>query len=212
MKHRANKRKRGNAVVEFGLAASLMIPVMIGSTGVGLTLNRSIQVAQVTRDTTKMYFTGVDFSDSNNQKIVGRLASGMGLASNSSGAINTSGNGVVVLSRVVKVGATECILGGYSSGNCPNKDQLVVTRRQVIGNSSLMTSRFGDPNSALIGAGGHIAASDYADEASVVVSSSSPAGALGLVAGQYTYVGEAFFQAPQWTGFFTNRAYAFNMM
>jgi Flp pilus assembly protein TadG len=210
---RRNKNgRRGNAVVEFGLAASLMIPLLIGSTGVGLTLNRSMQVAQVTRDTTKMFFTGVDFSDANNQKLVGRLASGMGLASNSSGTINPSGNGVVILTRVVKVGATECILGGYSNGVCPNKDQLVVTRRLVIGNSSLITSRFGSPNAALIGAGGNIVATDYADEASVVVPSTTPAGSLGLAAGQYTYVGESFFQAPQWSGFFTNRAYAFNMM
>lgn len=206
------RNRRGNAVVEFALAASIMVPAIIGASGVGMQLGRSIQVAQVTRDAAKMYFTGVDFTVTANQKILGRLAYGLGLASDAGGTINPSGNGVLILSRVVKVGATECILGGYSTGVCPNKGALVVTRRVVVGNSSLRASEFGIPGSTFIQANGDINPADYADEVSVIVPFTAPTQHLGLLDGQYTFIAESFFKSPAMAGFKANQSYSFNMM
>ncbi len=212
LRNMRNKKTRGNAIVEFALAASVMIPAIIGSAGVGMQLGRSIQVAQVSRDTCKMFFTGVDFSIANNQKLIGRLAYGMGLASSADGTINPTGNGLVILTRVQKVGAAQCQLGGYSSGNCPNKGALVIIKRVNIGNTSLTPSHFGNPSSMLLQGGGEVLAADFADEASLVVPSAAPTQHLNLADGQYTYVTESFFRMPSMAGFGGNQSYAFNMM
>lgn len=208
---RKNKTK-GNAIVEFALAASVMIPAIIGSAGVGVQLGRSIQVAQVSRDTCKMFFTGIDFTTASNQKLVGRLAYGMGLASSSDGTINPTGNGLVVLTKVQKVGSSQCQLGGYSNGNCPNKGLLVIVKRVAFGNTSLRQSSFGMPPNMMIQGEGEVLASDFADESSLVVPATAPTQYLNLTDGQYAYVTETFFRMPSMSGFGASNSYAFNVM
>lgn len=206
------KHRRGNAIVEFALAASVMIPAIIGSAGVGMQLGRSIQVAQVSRDTCKMFFTGVDFSTANNQKLVGRLAYGMGLASSADGTINSTGNGLVILTKIQKVGSAQCQLGGYSNGICPNKGSLVVTKRIRFGNTTLTQSHFGNPSAMLVQSDGEVLAGDFADESSLVVPTTAPSQHLNLADGQYAYVAETFFRMPSMAGFGANQSYAFNVM
>src|ERR1017187_8904082 len=110
---KSKSRQKGNSIIEFALVAPFMVTALLGVVGIGMTLARAIQVNQVTRDTGHMFFDGVDFSQTSNQNIVGRLAYGMGLASDNVGGINTSGNGTIILSQIIKVGANECTNGGY---------------------------------------------------------------------------------------------------
>jgi hypothetical protein len=181
--------------------------------GVGMTLSRAIQVNQVTRDTGHMFFDGVDFSQTPNQNIVGRLAYGMGLASDSVGTINTSGNGTIILTEIIKLGATECNNGGYATtASCPNYNQLVVEKRIVIGNSGLRTSAFGTPSAGLLAADGSITSHNYCTDASVLVPATSAAPSLNLAAGQYSFVAESYFVTPALTGFLGNQAYSYILM
>ena len=208
-----NKRS-GNVVIEFALTFTLMVPLLLGTVGAGLTMSRSIQVTQVARDTGRLYYQGVDLSTSANQKIVGRLAYGMGLASDANGTINTSGRGVVIVSKLLKIGTAECANGGFSGGligACTNNGLLVVVRRIVIGNASLRTSAFGSPGSGIILSDGTINASDYCTSNTVLVPGGATAQSLGLTAGQYTFATEAFFTTPELSGFFANQAYATNL-
>jgi hypothetical protein len=205
--------ERGNAIMEFAAVAPFMAITFLGVVGVGFTLGRAIQVVQVTRDTDHMFFDGVDFSSSANKQIVGRLAYGMGLASDSAGTINTSGTGVVILTQIIKLGATECANGGYATtGACPNYNKLVIEKRVVIGNSTLKTSNFGTPASGLIATDGSITAANYCTDSSVIVTAGSTAYSLNLTAGQYSYITESFFTIPTLANFGANQAYSFIMM
>jgi hypothetical protein len=199
--------------MEFALVAPFMVTALLGVVGIGLTLSFAIQVNQVTRDTGHMFFDGVDFSITANQNIVGRLSYGMGLASNSLGNINTSGNGVVILTQIIKVGAAECTNGGYATtASCPNFNALVIEKRIVIGNSGLRTSAFGTPLSSLVATDGSISAVNYCTAPSAVVTSTSPAVSLNLLAGQFSYVVESYFVNPALAGFLSDSDYSYVMM
>ena len=210
---KTNRRENGNSILEFSIIAPFMVTALLGTIGVGFTLGRAIQINQVTRDSGHMFFDGVDFSQTANQKIIGRLSYGMGLASDPVGTINTSGNGVVILTQIIQVGATECANGGYSSvGSCPNYNDLVIEKRIVIGNSSLLNSAYGTPSAGLITSDGSITPNDYCTSSSAVVTTGSRASNLNLVGGQYTYVVEAYFVTPTLSGFWSNSAYSYVMM
>lgn len=191
-----------------------MMLSLLGVVGIGLTLGYAIQVNQLTRDTGHMFFDGVDFSLTSNQNIVGRLSNGMGLASDSVGDINATGNGVIVLTQVIEVGANECNLANLSANtsSCPNLGQLVIEKRIVIGNSSLRTSSFGSPTAALIQSDGSITPSNYCTNSSVVVPSTSAAATLSLAADQYSFIVESYFVTPALSRFFGNAAYSYVMM
>lgn len=200
-------------MIEFALVLPFLVLALLGVVGVGLTLSRGIQVTQVARDTGHMFFDGVDFSLAGNQQIVGRLAYGMGLASNGQGVIDTNGNGTVILSQIIKVGAIECTNAGYATVFvCPNYNQLVIEKRIVIGNSGLRTSAFGTPSAAVLQSDGSILPHDYCTDSSVLVSATSTASSLNLTADHYTYAVESFFIVPSLGGFLANSAYAFVMM
>jgi hypothetical protein len=213
MKTYSNSREKGNSLIEFALVLPFLVLALLGVVGVGMTLSRGIQVTQVTRDTGHMFFDGVDFSLAGNQQIVGRLAYGMGLASNAQGVIDTSGNGIVILSQIIKVGPIECLNAGYASILlCPNYNQLAIEKRIVIGNSGLRSSTFGTPSSALVQSDGTISPHDYCTDPSVLVSSTSTVSSLNLTADHYTYAVESYFVVPSLGGFLADSAYAFVMM
>jgi len=210
---KSKSREKGNSILEFALIVPFMVTALLGVVGIGMTLARAIQVNQVTRDTGHMFFDGVDFSQTANQNIVGRLAYGMGLASDNVGDIDTNGNGTIILSQILKIGATECSNGGYATtASCPNYNQIVIEKRIVIGNSSLRTSSFGTPSSTLIATDGSLTAHNYCTDPSAVVPSTSAAPSLSLTAGQYSYVVESYFITPSLSGFLGDQAYSYIMM
>jgi len=175
-------------------------------------LSRAIQVSQVARDSAHMFFDGVDFSVTGNQQVIGRLGLGMGLASDSLGTIDTNGNGVVILTQMLMVGDAECTAGGYPSGTtCPNRNQLVIEKRIVIGNTARRSSSFGSP-SVPIQADGSILPSDYCTDASAVVTAGAPPNNLGLASGQYTYGVESYFIMPELMQMLAHDSYSYILM
>jgi hypothetical protein len=211
---KSKSRQKGNSILEFAVVAPFMVMSLLGVVSVGLTLRQAVQVNQVARDTGHMFFDGVDFSQTTNQNIVGRLAYGMGLASDALGDINTSGNGVVILTQVIEVGANECTMANLAANSsaCPNLNSLVIEKRIVIGNSSLRTSAFGTPTAALIQSDGSITPANYCTNASVKVTVTSPATTLNLAVDQYSFIVESYFTTPSLTGFLGNSAYSYVMM
>lgn len=183
--------ERGSALIEFLLCASLLIiPMILGTTVLGLNLVRDIQVTELCRDATHMYSQGVDFTQTSYQTELFKIAQGLNISS-------TGGNGVIILSTITYVDSAACSAGGYGSSGCTNENYTVFTRQVVIGNSSLYTSAFGTPPV-------DSSNSDNVTQANQLTSSSARAQSGGAnfslvpltASTQYAYVGEVYFTTP----------------
>jgi hypothetical protein len=187
--------ERGSALVEFVLCFGLFwVPLFLGTLVIGFNLIRAVQVTQVCRDAGHMYSFGIDFSQTGYKNLLASLAPGLSVD-----PAGTGGRGVVILSTVTYVDATQCQAGGYSS-TCPNQGQIVFTRRIVVGKTSLHTSAFGTPNSSLVDSSGNVRAgsnsgtSGYLNDSSAIATGFS--NVLSLTSGQqYAYVSEMFVQS-----------------
>lgn len=181
------RRNAGNAIIEFAIAFALLLPLYVWMLVFGLDLWRLMQVTQVRRDAGHMYARGVDFSLPGNQDLLVRLAAGMHMT-------RTGGSGVVILSRVLKVGAQDCTDGGISLSACTNLNQVVFTQRIVVGNPSLNPSRIGTPPASIQQSDGSIRPNDYLTrpEARTVGFDAI----LNLASGETAYVAEAWFESP----------------
>lgn len=187
MRNGSRNRQRGNSLIEFALAFALLMPLYVWMLVFGLDLKRLMQVGQVSRDAGHMYARGVDFSLAGNQEVLVRLAAGMKMT-------RTGGAGVVILSRVMKIGAQECADGGISLAACSNLDQPVITQRIVVGNASLNSSKIGTPPSALLLADGSITPADYLTKSGARATNFNAI--LNLASGEIAYVAEAWFESP----------------
>ena len=185
MERPSKRRQSGNAMIEFALCMTLLIPLFLGSVVVGISLRRSVQVTQVSRDAGHMFARWVDFSQPANQDLIVRLAQGLNMT-------RTGGNGVVILSKVMHIGSTECTAGGLTVGQCTNYNLSVIVQRIVIGNAGLRSSSFGTPGSGLLNSKGEV--SNYLTESSARTTGFS--NLLSLQIGELAYVSEAFFALP----------------
>ena len=176
---------RGSAMIELALVLSASLPVLLGVTGIGIRLGRSLEGLQLTRDVAHMYAMGTDFSLSGTQAIALTLSRDFTLTS--------SGNGVLILSRVVKVFQADCTAAGLA--NCPNLNQPAFAQRIVIGHGSLRASSFGTPPASYIDAQGNIKSVDYCKQ-SVLIASGFDA-VLSLAQGQSAYLVEGYFSMPE---------------
>jgi Flp pilus assembly protein TadG len=187
------KNQRGNNLLEFALLSLFLVPAFFGTVSTGMALGKAIQTSQVARDAGHMYVRQVDFSMTQNKNLIVRLANGMGMTL-------TGGNGVVILTQVLMVGAAECTAAGLSDAQCVNKNWPVITQRLTVGNTGLYTSSIGNPNSNLIGSDGTITPTNYLRESSCRAQTLSQGTAVGLLTlqnAERTYVSEAFFRAPE---------------
>lgn len=187
MKRTSRRSSRGNSLIEFALAFALLMPLYVWMLVFGLDLRRMMQTSQVSRDAGHMYARGVDFSLPGNQDVLVRLAAGMNMT-------RTGGAGVVILTRLLKVGDQECTDGGVAVGSCSNLDQTVVTQRIVVGNASLKPSQVASPPDSLLKPDGSIIPADY-----LTKSAARAAGfdsILVLASGEMAYVAEAWFDSP----------------
>jgi hypothetical protein len=142
---RTRPRQRGAAFVEFALILLVLTPLLLGVTGIGLNMLRSLSTIQLARDAGHMYARGADFSQPGNQTILADLGADVGLTTSAS-----TSNAVVVLSTVIYIDKAMCAADGKvdGSGNplgCTNYTKWAFTRRLVIGNTSMRTSNFGSP-------------------------------------------------------------------
>src|ERR1700683_2593517 len=115
---RRRRTQSGQEIMEFGLAAVLLVPMLIGSFVVGMNLIRSIQCNQMARDLDSMYIHGGDFSTSPLQQEASRLAQGLNLqiggsfAGNEQSNTGNGGNGLVTVSQIMWIGgapASRCL-------------------------------------------------------------------------------------------------------
>lgn len=194
-------------MMEFVLASLALTPLALGTTAIGLGLTRYMQVSSVCRSAASMFVRGADFTQPGYQRILAKIAEGLGIA-DSSGNIVTTGNGVVIFTVAMRVGDADCTSLGYGPGDgrCTNRYKTVVTRRVVVGNSSLRTSAYGTPSGGTQSAEGSYTANFYLLNPTAVVAafgtaaddqgnvSSAPA---HLAAGEVSYIAEAFFTAPE---------------
>lgn len=176
-------------MVEFALVVVFLVPLLLGTFSIGMSLTKTVQAGIVSRDAGAMFMRYVDFTLAANKAIIVRLANGMGMTVN-------GGNGVVILTQVMKVGVSECTSGGYPNGvGCPNLNRHVVVKRMTVGNTALYTTTYGNPNSGLISTDGTIPANHYVDEASCVASGFDSV--MTLNTSESAFVSEAYFRTPE---------------
>lgn len=166
-------------VLEFAILMLAVTPLLLGVVVIGLSLGRSVQVAQIGRDAGSMYVRGVDFSQSANQQILVRLGGGLGMTAN-------GGNGVVILSQVTYIASNGCTLP------C-NAGQYVVVQRIIVGNSSLSTSRFGPAGGVTLDSEGNVA--NYMTDSNAIATGFGSL--LTVNPGEFAYVSEVYFPSPQ---------------
>jgi len=180
-------RQRGNALVEFGLCAIFLLPLYVWMIVLGMDLKRLIQTNQVSRDAGHMYARWVDFSKTGNQDLVVRLASGLNMT-------RTGGSGVVILSKVMKIGSAQCTEGGVSQSTCTNKGKTVFIERIVIGNKAMKPSKYGTPSDSIVRSDGTLSAVSYLKNSTAV--SPNFSNVLSLADGECAYLSEAWFESP----------------
>ncbi|QOY85053.1 hypothetical protein [Paludibaculum fermentans] len=180
------KTQGGHSLVDFALVSMFLIPIMMATISVGFNTSRAIQVTTVTRDAANMYARWVDFSLASNQNLLVRLAAGLDMTA-------TSGNGVIILSKVTYIASSDCTGAGLTTGQCTNMNQYVIINRIVVGNASFKTSAFGTPGS--LAANGDV--QGYLTDASARATNFG--NVLTLTSGQFAFMAEGFFKGLSWS-------------
>jgi hypothetical protein len=146
---RVRKGERGSFMLEFALVAPLLVLMLGGSVEFGMALNRSLTASQVVRNANVLVIRGIDMSQNQNQQLLIRTAANLGM--NTAGGWNPdpNGNGVIFLTKVLRVGNLECSLGianwDGTQASCPNYGKYVIASRISIGNSTRWSSPLGTP-------------------------------------------------------------------
>jgi len=202
-----SKNRRGVSFMEFAFCMLVMVPLLLGTTEVGLNMINTLQTVQLARDAGHMYARGVDFTQVGNLQILASLGQGIGM-STSTGA--NTGNAQVILSELRYIDKATCTSDGLpsdSNGNpigCTNLGQWVFAQRIVVGNTSMRTSTFGSPltsgpNSVTIASDGTITLDQQCKNSGDVATfnnmispySTTNNTVSGLPSGQVLYLAEA---------------------
>ncbi|MFN7648560.1 MAG: TadE family protein [Acidobacteriota bacterium] len=196
----ASSRRRatqGSSLVEFALVIVFLVPIMLGVISIGMSLTVSIQASVVARDAGSMFMRYVDFSLSSNKALIVRIARGMGMT-------ETGGDGTVILTQILRIGAAQCVPPYPNTAACPNFNRNVITRRVIIGNATLTTSTFGTPAAGIVASDGTISASNYLANATARADAFDALMTLGD--GETAFISEAYFRTPylDMPGFRTN--------
>jgi hypothetical protein len=203
----SRRRQGGNTILEFAIVMVFLVPMFAGTFTIGMALTKGIQVSNVAHDAVVLMVTantnpnsGLDLSQAQNQAIIVDAASGLGMNVSGTETPSSTGLGVVILSKVVMVGPTECSLGGltpYSSapfwdaGNCPNYGSYVFEYRVVIGNGSRWSSTLGNPGGT-VQTNGTISAQDIASNTSDQDSNFTTVTGMTLLSSNYALVSEMY--------------------
>lgn len=180
------KSRRGNAIIEFALCVTFLLPLAVGSMSIGIDLSHSMQASQVVRDAGHMYARSTDFSQTAMKNVIVKVANGLGMTA-------TGGDGVVIFSTIMRIGTAQCTAGGLNTSTCTNRNKYVVTHRVTIGNTSFGTSRYATPAANIVQSDGDIAATDYLTSNSVV--DEDFGNQLTLADGEVAYVVESWFKS-----------------
>jgi hypothetical protein len=205
------RKLRGTSYIEFSFALMFLVPLLLGTAGIGVNLLLAYQTSQLARDAGHMYARSINFALPGNQTILATLGSGVGLNS-TSGVAGSSGTGkaIVVFTTVGYVDDNACALGGYASNGvhtsaCKNYGQWVFQQRILVGNSDLKTTDYGSPVTSGSGNGnplvsidssGNISPTDQLTNPNDVATFtsinpySSSSGGSGLPSGQQIFIAE----------------------
>jgi hypothetical protein len=201
----SKRGERGNAMVEFALVMAFLIPMFAGLVTLSMALAKGIQVSNVAWDAVVLMVSsntnpnsGLDLSQTQNQRIIVRAANGLGMNSDAQYDPSSTGSAVVILSKIGLVGPLECSQGTtgknppWSSSNCPNYNQYVFEYRVVIGNGTRWSSAFGSPPSGIVANNGTITAANIATNTSNRASNLGSGGVLTLSPSTFTLVSEMY--------------------
>src|ERR1700680_791804 len=191
-----HRKDRGNTILEFAIVVWFFVPMFAGAFTIGMAVTKGIQVSNVARDAVVLMVraitdpnSGLDMSQTQNQRIIVRAAQGLGM--NAPGAQynpDPAGKAVVILSKVILVGAAECSLGivpapagapPWDAGNCNNFNNYVFAYRVVIGNGTRWSSVLGNP-SVTVQSDGTITPSDIASNTAARVANFTAAANMTL--------------------------------
>jgi hypothetical protein len=205
--------RRGVAIVEFSFATLLLVPLLVGMTGIGLNLVAHLQTVQLARDSGYMYARQVDFTQTANQTVLLGLGAELGLSTNTA-----TSQSVLILSQVTYVDSAMCKSDNKwnnttnAPNGCTNYLKWVFAQRISIGNPSVHSSNFGAPvttgaNPVSLDSEGNVALDTQVTNAGDVAVSSTVGGVQvfagispyqslagnvsGLPSGQVVYVAEA---------------------
>ena len=206
-----SKSESGQAMLEFSIVTISLAFMFAGAFTVGALLNKALQVSNVTRSAAVLMVTSVTNpkADLNlvlpqNQAILIREASGLGMGSAPSYTPISNGNGAIFLSKVILVGATECAAGitpiptgvpPWDAGSCPNYNSYVFAYYVAIGNKTRWASTFGTPPSSIVQTDGSISAAKIAGQGgdtSAQVSVGTMAAIMTLSPSQYALISETY--------------------
>jgi hypothetical protein len=209
------QKERGNSMLEFAIVMSVLIPMFAGLVTLSMALAKDIQVSNVCRDAVVLLVrsvtdpnSGLDLSQTQNQRIIVAAANGLNMASDSSDDPSSTGGGVVILSQIILVGPQQCDVGivpnpsgvpnstgpnyGWTTSNCPNYGQYVFAYRVVIGNGTRWSSSFGSPPSSDVQSNGTISAANIASDTSNRATNMGSSGVMTLTAGNYALMSEMY--------------------
>src|SRR4051812_37729181 len=106
MPMRNTDRRSGNSIVEFSVIMSMLLPMFAASFTLGMSLSRALQVSNVCRDAAVLMVrsitdpkAGLDLSLAQNQKMLIRAATGLGMAKDANFTPDPNGKGLIVLSK-----------------------------------------------------------------------------------------------------------------
>jgi hypothetical protein len=137
MRNPHQKWRRGSVTIEFVLVSGLLwAPLIYFMATTGFRLSRSMELAGLVNDVSQMFARGVDFSLSGNQTmLMNTVAASFALQSNGGNAVTggSSGNLAIVLSQYFYVNTND-----PSCNNCTNKGYVVLERRIILGNNTLI--------------------------------------------------------------------------
>jgi hypothetical protein len=187
-------------ILEFAFSSLLLIPVVLGSAALGLGLVYYLQVLSVCRSTGSMFVRGADFSQPAMQRVLLRVAAGLGLGSTT--AINPDGRTVVIVTQLMRVGAVQC--SDLPSGQtCTNRGRVVIIKQLRLGNRALRASDFGSPGGTQTSDGSYDY-TYYLTNSQAAVSAfglataddqATPGAPVDLHAGELSYASEVYMSA-----------------
>jgi hypothetical protein len=165
-----------------------------------MTLIRSLQASELVREANILQVddvvapsVSVDWSLASTQSVLLRTAPSLGL----SNANTSTGNGIVILTKIVNVGPIECSIGignafDGTQATCPNLGSYVISRRISIGNTSVGSSAYGSPSDTP-NSSGYLTDAQICSDTGNVIGTALPVNLQSSVgADQYTLVSELF--------------------
>jgi hypothetical protein len=203
-----SKSEGGQAIVEFSIVTISLALLFAGAFTCGETLYLALQVSNVTRSAAVLLVRSVtdpsaalNLAVTQNQRILVREASGLGMASDAQYDPSSTGNAAIFLSKIILVGDNECAAGispipsgvpPWSASNCPNYGSYVFAYYVAVGNNTRWQSAFGTPPTADIQSDGTISAANIAKDTNDQVATATMTSAITLASSQYALVAETY--------------------